>query len=87
MTLFRADGHAFSAQRAFFRTEQQFGLKGLRFRIMTPEAMQRTSFEEHDGPDARPVMHRELFDIEDESRLIHVQISASTVSVSMNRIV
>lgn len=45
------------------------GLRVLGFRIMTPLASKRTTFEEDGGPNAGSVVNREMLDIVNEPRL------------------
>ena len=43
---------------------QHLGGRGLRFRIVTPDAMQRTAFEEDGRPDSRSVVRAEMLYVE-----------------------
>lgn len=68
-----ADLDAFVAPDAAPWMLQQFGLDALRFRIAAPVALQRTSLEEDDGADARPVVDGVSLNVEYDGRLTAIR--------------
>jgi hypothetical protein len=60
-----ADAQAFSAADASRRVEQDFRVARDRFGIVTPEAMQITSFKEHCRTDPRTIVQRHALYIAD----------------------
>ena len=66
MTMFRAGRNTLSAKSTFCRIEENFFPERLGFRIMTPQAMQRTSFHKYDRSDSRSIVNCKFFNIENK---------------------
>lgn len=67
VTMPGAGGKTATAAEALFRTEKNFRPAGLGFRIVAPEAAQRTTLQKHGCPDSGTVVQREFADVEDHS--------------------
>ena len=54
---------AFSAEDTFFRIKKDLGIGGLGFGVMTPEAIQRTTFHKNSSANAGAVVNAKFLDI------------------------
>ena len=62
-TVFKAP----AAPDAFFRDEGDLLPALLRFRVMTPQTLQRTALQEYGSAYSRPVMYREFLNIKNHA--------------------
>ena len=62
-----ADSLAGRAADAARQVQEHLRLRGPGFRIVAPETVQRTALDEYYSSDARSVMHRKFFNIENKS--------------------
>jgi hypothetical protein len=63
----RAGRYARAAADAAVFPQHQLGRHDLALGVVTPPAAQRTSLEENGGPNPRPIVDGELFDVEDDA--------------------
>ena len=64
MRAMRADRRAVAALDTLMDEKRQFRLRLAALRIVAPTATQWTAFQKNGRPDARPVMHRKAFYID-----------------------
>ena len=72
MGAMRADRRAVAALDALVGEKRQFRLRLAALRIVAPTAAQRTALQKNRRPDARSVMHRKAFYIDQSAFHCHV---------------
>jgi hypothetical protein len=64
-----ACAHAIAAAQTAIVERNDFWLRGLTFRVVTPPAPQGAAFEKYSGSNSRPVVDREPHHIKDKAGL------------------